>query len=137
MSKTLAVTRRTAGPASPIEQYIDGCAPHVRPILRKIRALVRAEAPDAVEKISYRMPAFFLNGALIYFAAFKQHIGMYPPVKGDAALTRALARHRGEKGNLRFSLDEPIPYRLIRRVVKYRVREQKAKSAARKRRSRS
>ena len=128
------MARKTGRPESPIEQYIDACTPDVRPILQKIRAIVRAEAPDAVEKISYRMPAFFLNGALIYFGPFKHHIGIYPPVKGDAALNRALAKHRGEKGNLRFNVDEPLPYALIRRVVKCRVREHRAHLAARKQR---
>jgi uncharacterized protein YdhG (YjbR/CyaY superfamily) len=111
--------KKTAG--SPIAEYIMQSPPATRPILRKIRAIVREEAPDAEERISYRMPAFFQGGALIYFAPFKQHIGMFPPVKGDAALEKALTKYRGEKGNLRFPLDEPIPYSLIRRFVRARL----------------
>ena len=75
------------------------------------------------EKISYKMPAFTLDGDLIYFAAFKKHVGIYPPVRGDAKLNKELSRFRGEKGNLKFPLDEPIPYELIGRLVKFRIKE--------------
>src|SRR4051794_4418647 len=105
-----------ADPASPpttVDQYIAGFPPDVRAVLENIRATVREAAPEAVERISYRMPAFALNGDLFYFAAFKSHIGIYPPVRGDEELLRALERYRGEKGNLRLPLDEPIPYELI------------------------
>src|SRR5678815_5280937 len=119
MKKTAAgAARRKPGPTrSPIDDYIAGCPRAVQPILRKIRAIVREEAPEAAEKVSYRMPAFFLGGALIYYAPFKHHVGIYPPVKGDEQLNQRLARHRGEKGNLKFALDEPMPYELIRQVV--------------------
>ena len=119
---------------SPIDDYIAGCPRTVQPILRKIRAIVREEAPEASEKISYRMPAFFLDGALIYYAPFTHHVGIYPPVKGDEKLNKMLARHRGEKGNLKFALDEPMPYELIRQVVQCRLREQKARSTSKRRR---
>ena len=66
----------------------------------------------------------------MYFAAFKRHIGLFPPVAGDARLARAIAPYAGEKGNLRFPLDQPIPYRLIERIVKLRVRQDRAKAAA-------
>ena len=69
------------------------------------------------------MPAFALDGDLIYFAAFKKHIGIFPPVRGEKKLAEDLSRYRGDKGNLRFPLDEPIPYDLISRVVKFRVKE--------------
>ena len=119
---------------SPIDEYVAEAPPATRSILRKIRAIVREEAPGAEERISYRMPAFFQGGAIIYFAPFKHHIGMFPPVKGDAGLERALAKYRGEKGNLRFPLDEPIPYPLIRRVVRARLNALRAKQAKAKRR---
>jgi uncharacterized protein YdhG (YjbR/CyaY superfamily) len=108
--------------------------PSTRPILRKIRAIVRQEAPAAEERISYAMPAFFENGAIIYFAPFTHHIGIFPPVKGDPALEKALAKYRGPKGNLRFPLDKPMPYAIIRRVVGARRKGQRAKQAAAKRR---
>ena len=105
-----------------IDEYITGFPPRVRAILRKIRATVRKAAPGARERISYRMPCFSLERDLVYFAAFRNHIGFYPPVR-DASLRRAAACYANEKGNLRFPLDEPIPYGLIARIVKARLRE--------------
>lgn len=136
MRKTPArqVKPRAKAAGSPIEEYIAQAPPATRPILRKIRAIVREEAPGAEERISYRMPAFFQGGAIIYFAAFTHHVGMFPPVKGDAALEKALAKYRGEKGNLRFPFDEPMPYPLIRRVVQARLKALRAKQAKAKRR---
>ena len=119
---------------SPVDDYLAACPRAVQPILRKIRAIVRDEAPEATEKISYGIPAFFLDGALIYYAPFKNHVGIYPPLKGDAELNKALAPHRGEKGNLKFPLDEPMPYPLIRRVVQCRLREHQARLASKRRR---
>ena len=76
------------------------------------------------------MPAFKLDGILVYFAAFKNHIGLYPPVSGDPQLVKAAAPYAGEKGNLRFPLDEPIPYELIERIVSHRAKQHLAKRAA-------
>jgi uncharacterized protein YdhG (YjbR/CyaY superfamily) len=106
-----------------IDEYIAACSPEVRAILEKIRFTVRNAAPGAQETISYRMPAFKLRGVLVYFAAFKRHIGFYPPVRGDAKLEKAIAAYAGEKGNLRFPLDQPIPYGLIERIVKHRAKQ--------------
>lgn len=117
--------------AASIDDYIAAQACAVQPILQRIRAIVREEAPHAEETISYRMPAFMLGGALLYFAAFKKHVGIYPPVRGDAALLQALARYRGEKGNLSFPLAEAMPYELIRRVTRQRVQENAAKAPRR------
>ena len=113
--------------------YIAAAPATVRPVLNKIRATIRAAAPRAEEKISYRMPAYKSNGDVVYFAAFKHHIGLYPPVQGDAKLMKDVAKYANEKGNLRFPLDEPIPYALIARIVKQRVKlnEAKAKILAR------
>ena len=86
-------------------------------MLQEIRGIVKRTVPAATETISYRMPAFRLGRTFIYFAAFKSHIGIYPPVKGDKALAKALAPYRGPKGNLKFPLDRPMPYGLIARVV--------------------
>jgi uncharacterized protein YdhG (YjbR/CyaY superfamily) len=106
-----------------IDGYIAAFPPDVQSILKKIRLTIREAAPQAKEKISYRIPAFTLDGDLIYFAAFKEHIGVFPPVRGDARLSQAIARYRGPKGNLKFPLDEPIPYKLIARIVKSRIKE--------------
>ena len=101
-------------------------------ILQRIRATIANAAPDARETISYQIPAFMLNGPLVYFAAFKKHIGFYPPVRGNATLENAVAPYAGEKGNLRFPLDHPIPYRLIERIVKHRVKQNRVKTATKK-----
>jgi uncharacterized protein YdhG (YjbR/CyaY superfamily) len=106
-----------------MDEYVSGFSPEVRLILERIRSTIRRAAPGAQETISYQIPAFRQNGILVYFAAFKKHIGFYPPVRSDAALEKAVARYAGEKGNLRFPLDEPIPYALIARIVKLRARQ--------------
>ena len=122
---------RRAAPAS-IDQYIAAAPAAVRPILTQIRRTIRIAAPGAEEIISYRMPAFRLHGILAYFAVFRTHIGLYPPVSGDAKLEKALASYAGPKGNLRFPLDRPIPYALIRRIVLLRVKQNAARDAARR-----
>jgi uncharacterized protein YdhG (YjbR/CyaY superfamily) len=104
------------------EEYAAAFGPDVQSILRRVRAAVRKAAPQAEEKISYRMPAFKLHGELVYFAAFKKHIGLYPPVRGDAKLMKEVSVYAGPKGNLQFPLDEPIPYELITRIVKQRAK---------------
>jgi uncharacterized protein YdhG (YjbR/CyaY superfamily) len=119
-------------PASDVDAYIAAFAPPVQALLHKIRATIREAAPGAEEKISYRMPSFTLDGALVYYAAFKNHIGLYPPVRGDAKLMHDIAPYAGEKGNLRFPLDTPIPYALIARIVKARMRENRERAAARR-----
>ena len=126
----------TPTPPRTIDEYIAAFSPEVQATLERIRSTIRNAAPDAQETISYRIPAFTRNGTLVYFAAFKAHIGFYPPVRGDARLEEAIAPYAGEKGNLRFPLDRPIPYRLIERIVKHRVKQTSAKAdskAARKR----
>ena len=116
-----------SSPAAPdIDAYIKGFPADVRVILRKIRATVSKTAPKAEARISYRMPAFFQDGVVIYFAAFKKHIGVFPPVR-DEKLRVAVAKYAGPKGNLQFPLAEAMPYALIARIVKARVRENVAK----------
>jgi len=113
-------------PPRNVDEYIDGFSPEVQSILEKIRATIRQAAPGAEEIISYQIPAFTLKGNLVYFAAFKNHIGLYPPVKGDETLERKVARYAGEKGNLKFPLDQPIPYDLISKIVELRVKQNTA-----------
>lgn len=115
-----------------VDDYISGFSPEVQVVLRRIREVVRTAAPDAQEVISYRMPSFRQNGVLLYFAAFRSHIGLYPPVRGDARIEKALARYAGEKGNLRFPLEAPMPYGLIGRIAKLRVKQNEARAAARR-----
>lgn len=114
-----------------IDEYIALYPADVQAILQKIRATIRKAAPDAEEKISYQIPAFALHGNLVYFGAFKKHIGFYPPIR-DEKLKREAAIYAGEKGNLQFPLDQAIPYALIGRIVKARVKENLAKVAGKK-----
>lgn len=115
-----------------IDEYIAAFSPEVRSILKKVRSTIRKAAPGAQEKISYGIPAFTMGGALVFFAAFKNHIGLYPPVRGDEKLRKAISPYRGEKGNLKFPLDEPIPYALISRIVKVRVKERRERIATKR-----
>lgn len=100
-----------------IDSYIESAPQEAREILEEIRRIVKAKVPTSVETISYQMPAFKLDRVFFYFAAFKKHIGVYPPVKGDKDLQEALAPYRGEKGDLKFPLNQPMPYNLIGRVA--------------------
>ena len=113
-----------------IDEYIMGFPPEAQAILERIRQTIHNSARDAQETISYRIPAFTQCGVVVYFAAFKNHIGLYPPVSGDARIEKAISPYAGEKGNLRFPLDQPIPYDLIGRIVKLRVKQNLAKTAA-------
>jgi uncharacterized protein YdhG (YjbR/CyaY superfamily) len=118
------------GRATPknIDEYIASFSPEVRAILEKIRLTIRNAAPGAQEIISYKIPAFRLNGILVYFAAFKKHIGFFPPVRGDAKLVKAASIYAGKKGNLQFPLDQPIPFGLIEKIVKLKVTQNSAKA---------
>src|SRR5215470_4559573 len=111
-----------------IDGYISQFPADVQAILEQLRATIRHAAPEATETISYMMPAFKQHGILVYFAAWKKHVGLYPPISGDKALEKAVAPYAGPKGNLQFPLDEPIPYDLIERIVKLRVKQDSAKA---------
>ena len=123
--------------AATIDEYIAAFPPDVREILERVRQVINEAAPEANEVISYGIPAFKLTEVVVYFAAFKAHIGFYPPVRGDARLEKAASAYAGEKGNLRFPLDQPIPFKLIERIVKHRVKQIAAKSVARGKKERS
>jgi uncharacterized protein YdhG (YjbR/CyaY superfamily) len=100
-----------------VDEYFAAASPEVRPILEEIRELVKRTMPDAQETISYQMPAFRLKRVFFFYAAFKQHIGIYPPLSDDDPLAAELLPYRGEKGNLKFPLSQPIPYALIARIA--------------------
>jgi uncharacterized protein YdhG (YjbR/CyaY superfamily) len=106
--------------AESMDDYISRFAPDVAEVLSRIRQTVRSAAPNAVETISYGMPTFRLDKAILHFGVFKGHIGIYPPVR-EADLSERAAPYRGEKGNLRLPLDQPIPYALIADIVKARI----------------
>lgn len=108
-----------------IDEYIAACEPSVQPVLKELRAFIKKRAPDATEKISYSMPCFYLNGNLVYFAAMKNHIGLYPCASGIANFTEDFeALGFGySKGAVRFPQDKPLPWELIERIVAFRVKE--------------
>lgn len=113
-----------------VDAYITGFPKPVQARLRKVRGAIRAAAPRAEEIISYRIPAYRQHGILVYFAGFKAHIGLFPPVRGDAALEKAVARYAGPKGNLRFPYDEPLPLALISRIVRHKLEQDAVKARA-------
>jgi len=107
-----------------IDEYIESFPENVQSVLEKLRATVQEAAPEAVESISYQMPTFKLKGRrLAYFSAWKNHIGFYSIPKGDEAFRKELSPYSGEKGSLRFPLDKPIPYDLVKKIISFRMRE--------------
>ncbi len=114
----------STNPATPgdIDEYIAGFPNEVQKLLKKIRKTIRKAAPGAVEAIKYQIPTFTLNGNLVSFAAYKNHIGMYPAPGGIQKFKKELASYQSAKSTLRFSLDQPIPYEFISEVVKFRVK---------------
>ena len=106
-----------------IDEYIATFPEDVQAILQALRATIRAAAPDAEECISYQMPAFSLNGPLVYFAALRNHIGLYPTSSGIRAFRPELSAYKTSKGAVQFPIGDPLPMELISRIVKYRVAE--------------
>lgn len=94
-----------------------------------MRKVISEAAPEAVEKISYQMPTWFLHKNLVHFAAYKTHIGFYPAPSGIEAFNEELARYKGAKGSVQFPIKEPLPYELITRIVKFRVEENQQQAA--------
>ena len=116
-----------------IDEYIAGFPPEVQDVLKKIRETIKRAAPDAEEKISYQMPTFALEGNLVHFAAFKNHFGFYPTSSGTAEFRKELCVYAGSKGSVQFPKDKPVPFALIGRIVKFRVRENLARAEAKRR----
>ena len=110
-----------------IDGYIEGCPRHFQKKLRMIREVIKKAAPDALETISYRMPTFSLNGNLVHFAAHKRHIGFYPTPSGISNFNRELSKYENSKGSVQFPIDEPLPVGLIKKIVTFRVKENRAK----------
>ncbi len=115
-----------------VDQYIEAQPKKVQAVLNRIRKLAKKAAPDAKELISYQMPALKGHGILIYYAAWSEHIGLYPPISGDPEIELEIEPFSGPKGNLQFPLNQPIPYDLIERIVKLRVQQDAEKKAAAK-----
>lgn len=119
-----------------IDEYVAQFPADIQKILQEIRAVIKSAAPQAQEKISYQMPTFFLEGNLVHFAAFKNHIGFYPVPSGIEQFKAELSAYKGAKGSVQFPLDKPMPYDLIRRIVEFRVQENLANAAAKKKKKR-
>lgn len=106
-----------------IDDYIREAPEEVQEVLQTLRRVIQEEAPEAEEAIRYQIPTFILHGNLVHFAAFKNHIGFYPVPSGVAAFQQELAAYKQGKGSVQFPLDQPMPYDLIRRIVRFRMAE--------------
>ena len=115
-----------------IDEYIAGFDPVIQKTLIEIRAFIKSEAPEATEKISYGMPAFFLNGNLVYFAAFKDHYSLFPGSSVINKFKNELSPYCSGKGTLRFPLNKPLPWTLLKKVIHCKAEENKRKADAKK-----
>jgi len=116
-----------------IDEYVAGFPCDVQDILKQLRTTIKKAAPDSEEAIKYRIPTFVLNGNLVHFAAFKNHIGFYPTPSGIEQFKDELAQYKSAKGSVQFPINRPMPLSLVEKIVKFRVKEARAKSAAKKR----
>jgi uncharacterized protein YdhG (YjbR/CyaY superfamily) len=122
-------------PPENIDEYIAGFPADVQRVLQEVRSVIRTAAPDAEEALKYGIPTFVLNGNLVHFAAFKKHVGFYPTPSGIKEFKDQLSAYHNAKGSVQFPLDKPVPLDLIRKIVKFRVREAREKVAAKARRT--
>ena len=106
-----------------VEEYLSSLSPQARDVAETMRRTVKKAAPQARELISYNMPAIELNGILVYYAAYKNHIGFYPTPSGIEAFREELSVYEGAKGSVKFPIDQPLPLRLIKSIVEFRVLE--------------
>lgn len=114
-----------------IDEYIKNFPNEVQQILQTIRSTIQKEVPEATETISYAMPTFVLNGTLVHFAAYAKHIGFYALPSGNIAFQKEISKYKFGKGSIQFPLNEPIPYGLIKKIVKFRVNENSEKTKKR------
>jgi uncharacterized protein YdhG (YjbR/CyaY superfamily) len=117
-----------------IDEYIAAFPEDTQALLQAVRATIHAAAPDAVERISYNMPAFAQEGNLVYFAALKHHIGLYPTSSGIAAFQQEISAYESSKGAVKFPKDQPMPLDLITKIVQFRVAENLNRAAAKSQR---
>jgi uncharacterized protein YdhG (YjbR/CyaY superfamily) len=118
--------------ATNIDEYIESFPKDVQKILQEVRTVIKKAAPNAEEAIKYEIPTFVLNGNLVHFAAFKNHIGFYPAPIGIEAFKKELAQYAGGKGSAKFPIDKPMPLALISKIVKFRVKKSAAKVKVKK-----
>ncbi len=122
---------KTAAPKD-VDEYISRFPREVQRILEEVRATIKKAAPGAEEVISYQMPAFKFHGVLVYFAGYKKHIGFYPTSSGIETFRKELSVYKSAKGSVQFPIDSPLPLNLVRKIVKYRVRENLERANAKK-----
>ena len=110
-----------------VDEYIGSFSKSVQDVLEKLRRTIQKAAPEAEEVISYQIPTYKLNGSLVHFAAFKNHIGFYPTPSAIKVFKKELSRYETAKGSVKFPMDKPIPFDLVRKIVEYRVKENSEK----------
>lgn len=115
-----------------VDEYISYFPQNIKNLLEEVRAIIKATAPTAKEVISYNIPAFKLNGMLVFFAAWQEHIGMYPIPTGNDAFKKEIAVYKGGKGTLKFPFSKPLPKDLIKRIVEYSVADDIARAEIKK-----
>jgi len=122
---------KTATPQN-VDEYFSGFPNDIQKLLKQMRATIKKAAPKAEEVISYAIPGYLLEGMLVYFAAFKNHIGFYPGAGGIASFKKELSIYKSAKGSVQFPLDNPLPLSLVTRIVKFRIRQNLDKAALKK-----
>ena len=119
-------------PAKTVDEYIKRQPPKVQATLQKLRRTIKAAAPEAKEVISYNIPGYMQNGMLAFFAAWQKHISFYPAPWGADALEKEMSAYKGSKGTIQFPLDQPLPFGLVTKMVKYRLQQNLEKANAKK-----
>lgn len=123
--------------AETIDEYIRRSPREIQPLLRNIRSAIRKAAPEAGEKISYQIPTFTFHGNLVHFAGWKDHIGFYPTPSAISAFKKELSKYEPSKGTVKFPIDKPIPFSLIKKMVRFRMRETRERIERRIRKGKS
>ncbi len=118
-----------------VNSYIAAFPASVQKLLKQLRQLIKATAPEAEELISYRMPAYKYHGVLVYFAGYKNHIGFYPGSSGIEGFQNKLKGYTISKGTIQLPLDQPIPVELLQEIIRFRIKENETKAAAKKKRT--
>jgi len=118
--------------AASVDDYIASAEPKTKKALRDIRKTIKSAAPKAEEVISYQIPGYKYHGTLVFFAVWKNHISLYPAPWGAEALKKEMSAYEGSKGTIKFPLDKPIPLTLIKKMVKYRMKENEMKAGLKK-----
>jgi uncharacterized protein YdhG (YjbR/CyaY superfamily) len=115
-----------------VDEYLASFPANTKKILQAVRNTIQKSAPQAEELISYNMPAFKLHGMLVFYAAYEKHIGFYPTASGIQAFKKEISRYKNAKGSVQFPINEPMPFDLISKIVKFKVKENQEKEKAKR-----